>query len=36
MKTRINKLYEEIKHKKDELFQEYEKLREKYDFQYIK
>lgn len=36
MKTRINKLYEEIKQKKDELFQEYEKLREKYDFKFIK
>jgi hypothetical protein len=36
MKSKINKILEEIKFKKDELLKEYEKLREKYDFEFIK
>ena len=36
MKSKINKLLEEIKLKKDELIKEYDILREKYDFDYIK
>lgn len=36
MKSKINKILEEIKFKKDELVKEYEKLREKYDFEFVK
>jgi hypothetical protein len=36
MKSKVNKLLEEIKIKKDELVKEYEKLREKYDFEFVK
>lgn len=36
MKSKINKILEEIRFKKDELLKEYEVLREKYDFEYIK
>jgi hypothetical protein len=36
MKSKINKILEDIKLKKDELLKEYEILREKYDFEYIK
>ena len=32
MKTRIHKLFEDIKHKKDEIALEYEKLKEEYGF----
>ena len=36
MKSKISKILEEIRYKKDELVKEYEKLREKYDFEFIK
>lgn len=36
MKSKISKLYREIKEKRDELFIEIEKMKEKYDFDYIK
>jgi hypothetical protein len=36
MKSKINKILEDIKFKKDELLKEYEILREKYDFEYIR
>jgi hypothetical protein len=36
MKSKINKILEDIKLKKDELLKEYDILREKYDFEYIK
>lgn len=36
MKSKINKILEDIKIKKDELVKEYEKLREKYDFEFVK
>jgi hypothetical protein len=32
MKTRIHKLFEDIKHKKDEIALEYEKLKKEYGF----
>jgi hypothetical protein len=36
MKSTINRIFEEIEQKKKELKIEYEKLREKYNFEYIK
>lgn len=36
MKSKLTKLYKEIKEKRDELFVEMERMKEKYDFEYIK
>lgn len=36
MKSRINKILEEIENKKNELYQEYNNLKEKYNFDFIK
>lgn len=36
MKSTINKILEEIENKKNELLTEYEKIRKKYNFEYIK
>ncbi len=36
MKSKLSKLYKEIREKRDELFQEMEKMKDKYNFDYIK